>query len=153
MNLPEKVVQAVYRHLNISANLNEILTVEELKDDWIVWRKEDAEKAGGLRLVVPKRGTQAFEIPSSAVANDQQGVSCDYELHVLGIGHAIKEAAMVLEKYTGMSRKDAYQGLKSRFSPMSIYFVACPLDLIRELRDLNVHMNLVRPGDRGDYRS
>ena len=72
---------------------------------------------------------------------------------MLSVGNAAKEAAIVLERYTGMSRKEAYQGLKSGFSSMSTYFVSNPLALIRELRDINVHVHLVRPGDRGGYTS
>lgn len=153
MKFPEKVFHAVSQHWNIQANIEERLSVEELRDDWLVWLKEDAKKVGGLRLVVPKRGTQAFEIPSSSVADDQHGVSYDYEIHVQKIEHVAKEAAIVIEKYTGISRREAYQGLKSGFPMMRTYFVATPLDLIRELRDLNVSVDLVRPGGRGEYRA
>jgi hypothetical protein len=153
MNIPDKVAHAVFQLWNIAFDLEERLNVEELGDDWIVWRKEDAEKSGGLRLVVPKRGAQAFEISSSAVADDQHGVSYDYEIYVLDTEHASKEAAIIIERHTGISRREAYQGLKTGFPLTRTFFIATPLDLIRELRDLNVRVDLVRPGSRGEYRT
>jgi hypothetical protein len=147
----DRLVHAVRELWNIDRDFEEQLSVQELQDDWVVWRKQDEGKAGGLRLIVPKRGTQAFEIPSSASADDENGVSWEYTILVRHAEKATKEAAAIVEKHTGMSRVEAYNGLKSGFPASRSYFIAAPLELLRELRSLNVDVRLVRPGDQGEY--
>jgi hypothetical protein len=153
MVLPEAVIEAVCKYWGIQSDFAERLGVEELVDDWIVWRLEDTDKAGGLRLVVPKRGANPFEIPSNASASDQQGVSWEYEIIVSPQSSASQEAATILEKYVGMSRVEAYKLLKSPPATSPAYFIAAPLALIRELSDHNVSVRLVRPGGNGEYQS
>jgi hypothetical protein len=153
MTIADKVIQAVRQHWGIQSGLEEHISLHELEDDWIVWRRQDAEKAGGVRLVVPKHGMQAFEIPSSAFADDQHGVSCEYEMRLQHPVRAGREAATIIEKHTGMSRVESYRFLKSGLSAPGRYFIASPIELIRESRDHNVYLNLLRPGDRGGYSS
>ena len=131
MVIPERVIEAIRKSWGIQSNFEDHVGVEELADDWIVWRLEDADKAGGLRLVVPKRGTNPFEIPSSASANDEHGVSWEYEIIVPAQAPASQDAATILEKYVGMSRVEAYKLLKAQPATSPVYFIAAPLALIR----------------------
>jgi hypothetical protein len=151
MNYPNPLVEAVTRHWPIQSTFERDFRVQELRDDWIVWRTQDSDKAGGVRLVVPKNGSNAFEIPSAAIADDQHGVSCDYIIHVVDRGQATSEAAGVQEKHTGLRRVEAYRCLKSKPEPLRSYYIIAPLDLIKELAALNVRVQLERPGGRGGY--
>src|SRR5450432_3193416 len=130
MNYPNPLIEAVTRHWPIQSTFDRDFRVQELRDDWIVWRTKDSDKAGGVRLVVPKTGLHAFEIPSGAIANDQLGVSCDYIIHVKDINQPTKEAAAVLERHTGLRRVEAYRCLKSELEPPRSHYILAPLDLI-----------------------
>ena len=96
MTFSDRVIFAVSKHWNIQYNLEEQLNVIELKDDWVIWRKQDAGKVGGKMLVVPKHGTCAFEIFSGALADDKHGISWEYEIYLDKCEKATKEAAEVL---------------------------------------------------------
>jgi hypothetical protein len=151
MNFPNTLIEAVKQHWPVESAFDRDFRVQELKDDWIVWRAQDSDKAGGMRLVVPKAGTEAFEIPSSAVADDRHGVSSDYIIHVEPVKDVPKEAAVVLEKHTGIPLIEAYRCLKSGVGRERSYFIVAPLEMMRELAALNVHVRLERPGGRGGY--
>ena len=82
MLVPERVVRETRSHWGMDARREEEIGVAELDHDWVVWRRADEGRAGGLRLVVPKFGTNAFEIPSYCGASAEGGVSSEYELVV-----------------------------------------------------------------------
>ncbi len=151
MILPNKVSEAIRRAWGIPAKESNQVELQELTDDWIVWRREDAGKAGGLRLVVPKRGSQVFEIPASAFADDKHGVSWEYEISLLEAVNASHEAAKVLERHTGLTRVEAFRFLRSQASSSRTCFIAAPLTLRTELQALGVNVQLLRPEERGGY--
>lgn len=151
MSFPDALIKALQQHRRLESTFDRDFSVEELKDDWIVWRKQDSDKAGGMRLVVSKTGSQSFEISSGAVADDRHGVSWDYIIHVQDAPHVTKNAATIVEKHTGLTRIEAYRCLKSELEPGRSHFISAPLEMIKELAALNIHVSLERPGGRGGY--
>lgn len=155
MALPEQVNRAVRQRWGIDANAQDAVSVKELKHDWVIVRRlrDGKKKTVGLRLIVPKYGRRSFEIPDGAQADDEHGISSEYQLLVEGPVASPQKAAAILAKHTGMSSEEASNILKTGGRSAHAFYIGEPLQLIRELGERKVRVRLLRTNDRGGYVS
>ena len=151
--IPEKVRLAVRNTWGVENDLEELISVEELEDDWVVWRAGDEGMIGSPRLIVPKNGKNSFEIPSGYAANDTSGVSWKYEIQIHACGHPRQQPAKSLATHAGISAIEAFRALKNPPLVLGVFHIDEPLVLMRELEPFDVTVKLTRPDENGGDRT
>jgi hypothetical protein len=147
--------QDVRRAVSATAWLRDVpaerIAVEELRQDWIVYVTSPALVAGGLRLVVPKGRHRSFSIESACAADDDSGISTDYDVLVRSCSTPAIDAARILADGTGARKIDAMTALKAPPSHLGRFYLHSPLELRRELWKRGVKVDLIRPDHCGGY--
>jgi hypothetical protein len=134
---------------------------------------------GGLCLVVPKNGKNWFLVTSGGAADEESGVSWEYDVTVESCPHPSQEAAAILSKHLYRPNPDsiraldnddleAFLSLEQIVHPpieyairalqnapfhLGIYTIDEPILLIKALKSYGIQLSLVRPNDSGGYHS
>jgi hypothetical protein len=161
-HLPDKVRQALADEWDIVSDVEKAIHFTELKHDWVVWRVAEMSPLaiGSMRLVVPKNGTKSFEIPSTRRANDDDGVSWEYQVEIEACPEAGGQTVQTILKYIKsipkiqvISEVEVLEALRNAPAILGTYRIYSPLKLIREAATYGIGLRLSRPGDRGEYSS
>ena len=147
-NIPGMVLQEVKQKWNVKGDE---LNFQELPNEWVVWRRVDQDKAGSLRLIIPKNGKNSFEIPSNYIADADNGVSGEYVVQLLSVTKPLTEATRVLGAHTGIPNVEAYKAMRIMPTKIGPIYIEEPLKLLKEMKKRGVSMRLIRPGDCGGY--
>ena len=108
---------------------------------------------GASLLIIPKQGKNYFFISSGDAVGDDTGVSYDYEIIIHECPKPSREAAQILADHINLSTFEVLKALKQAPEYLGVHYISYPLRLIRALKNHNIKLSLLRPGDKGGYQS
>lgn len=140
------------RHTFQVNSINDLIVLD-IGEDWVVTSKSSKNRAGGARMIVPKSGTNYFVVPSSYIADQQNGVSAYYSIIFRSFSGSIINLSKEIGTFLGTSPIEIMKSLKCEETSIGTFFINSPKGFIRKLSRFTPQMELVRPNNEGEYHS
>ena len=146
-NIPNKILEATQEVWGLDGTA---IVVYDIGYDWVISKKRDFVAAGALRLIVPKGKGGWFLIPSNSAANDESGVSYEYEIILESFNTNNVEIVKIFAKHIDINALNLLKLMKDNKN-LGIHYIGQPLRLLNDLGEVNCSITLNRIDDKGGY--